>query len=116
MRISDWSSDVCSSDLRAPEVLDYPGLSESRFTYRISLNYKPTDDVMLFVNPSTGYKSGGYNSGVGVPALANFDPLGNLTSTRSVVNRRSDEGSVGKGWFLTGGIRGSPEHSKKNTN
>lgn len=55
--------------LRASEALTFPELSESRFTYRVSLNYKPTDDVMAFANFSTGYKSGGYNSGGGSPAL-----------------------------------------------
>ena len=75
--------------IRAPEVLDYPGLSESRFTYRVSLNYKPADDVMLFANHSTGYKSGGYNSGGGVPSLSTFDPQGNLISTRRVFDRET---------------------------
>lgn len=75
--------------IRAPEVLDYPGLSESRFTYRISLNYKPADDVMLFVNHSTGYKSGGYNSGGGIPALSTFDAQGNLISTKRVFERET---------------------------
>jgi iron complex outermembrane receptor protein len=75
--------------IRAPEALTYPGLSESRFTYRISLNYKPADDVMLFATHSTGYKSGGYNSGGGVPALSTFDPQGNLISTKRVFDRET---------------------------
>ncbi len=75
--------------IRAPEVLDCPGLSESRFTYRVSLNYKPADHVMLFATHSTGYKSGGYNSGGGVPALSTFDPQGNLVSTRRIFDRET---------------------------
>ncbi|MDE2042585.1 MAG: TonB-dependent receptor, partial [Alphaproteobacteria bacterium] len=55
--------------LRATEALTFPSIDESRFTYRVSLNYKPTKDVLLFANYSTGYKSGGYNSGGGSPAL-----------------------------------------------
>jgi iron complex outermembrane receptor protein len=55
--------------LRATEALVFPNLSENRFTYRAGLNYKPTDDVMVFATHSTGYKSGGYNSGGGAPAL-----------------------------------------------
>ena len=55
--------------LRATEALTFPELNESRFTYRVSLNYKPSDNVMAFANFSTGYKSGGYNSGGGAPAL-----------------------------------------------
>lgn len=68
--------------LRAAEALTFPKVNESRFTYRISLNYKPADDVMLFVNHSTGYKSGGYNSGGGVPAQSTFGPGGVLISTK----------------------------------
>ena len=55
--------------LRATETVVFPELSENRFTYRIGLNYKPNDDVMIFATHSTGYKSGGYNSGGGSPAL-----------------------------------------------
>lgn len=44
-------------------------LSDERFTYRASLNYRPTDDILLFANYSTGFKSGGFNSGGGTPAL-----------------------------------------------
>lgn len=68
--------------LRAPEALTYPGISEDRFTYRISLNYKPGSDVLIFANHSTGYKSGGYNSGGGVPSLSVVDANGALVSTK----------------------------------
>ena len=44
-------------------------LTEDRFTWRASLNYSPNRDVMLFANYSTGYKSGGFNSGGGAVAL-----------------------------------------------
>jgi iron complex outermembrane receptor protein len=54
---------------RAPELSPFPDLSEERFTYRLSLDWQPNDDVMVFANHSTGYKSGGYNSGGGSPAL-----------------------------------------------
>ncbi len=83
------ASSPFTQTLRAPEVLTYPGLSESRFTYRVSLNYKPADDVMLFATHSTGYKSGGYNSGGGVPSLSTFDTSGNLVSTRRIFDRET---------------------------
>ena len=54
---SQVSSPFTATTFRAPEVLTYPGIKESRFTYRVSLNYKPTEDVLLFANHSTGYKS-----------------------------------------------------------
>lgn len=75
--------------LRAPEALTFPGISESRFTYRVSLNYKPSNDVMIFANHSTGYKSGGYNSGGGTPSLSTFDTAGNLVSTKRLFTRET---------------------------
>src|SRR3546814_13274636 len=54
MRISDWSSDVCSSDL-------------------IELSYKPVDDVMAYAKYSRGYRKGSVNlaSEIGTDT---FDP------------------------------------------
>ncbi len=57
------ASSPFTQTLRAPEVLTFPGIKEDRFTYRVSLNYKPSTDLLLFGNISTGYKSSGYNSG-----------------------------------------------------
>ena len=48
--------------LRAPEA-DTLRTSGGRFTERVSLNYTPTRDMLFFANFSTGYKSGGFNSG-----------------------------------------------------
>ena len=73
----------------ATEALTFPGISENRFTYRISLNYKPTEDVLIFANHSTGYKSAGYNSGGGTPSLSTFDANGGLISTRRLFNRET---------------------------
>lgn len=42
---------------------------DSKFTYRVNLSYTPAPNIMLFVNHSTGFKSGGFNSGGGTPAL-----------------------------------------------
>jgi len=54
---------------RAAEHETLPDISDSRFTYRLGLNYEPNDDILLFASYSTGYKSAGYNSGAGAPAL-----------------------------------------------
>lgn len=75
--------------LRAPEVLTLPRISEDEFTYRFNLSYSPVRDVMLFATYSTGYKSGGYNSGGGVPALSEFAPDGSLLSTQRVFGKES---------------------------
>lgn len=83
------ASSPFTQTLRAPEVLTYPGISESRFTYRVSLNYEPNDDIMIFANHSTGYKSSGYNSGGGTPSLSTFDGSGNLVSTKRLFDRET---------------------------
>lgn len=75
--------------LRANEKLTFPGIKEDRFTYRVSLNYKPNSDIMVFANHSTGYKSGGYNSGGGTPSLSDIDADGNLISTKRVFDRET---------------------------
>lgn len=54
--------------VRAPE--DVPlALDDDRFTYRLGLNYEAGRDILLFASYSTGFKSGGFNSGGGTPAL-----------------------------------------------
>jgi len=75
--------------LRATENLTLPHIDDSRFTYRVSLNYQPNHDLMFFANLSTGYKSAGYNSGGGSPALSTFGPTGNLISTKRVFDRET---------------------------
>lgn len=53
---------------RAVEDVDL-ALDGNRFTYRVGVNYDVAPDVMLFASHSTGYKSGGFNSGGGTVAL-----------------------------------------------
>jgi iron complex outermembrane recepter protein len=58
-----------AGNIRAPE-LQPLALTEKRFTYRVGINYQPNDDLLLFASHSTGYKSGGFNSGgSGTPLL-----------------------------------------------
>lgn len=44
---------------------------------------------MLFANFSTGYKSGGYNSGGGSPSLSTFDTSGALISTKRLFKQET---------------------------
>lgn len=85
------TSSPFTQTLRAPEALTYPGIDESRFSYRVSLKYDPAEDVMMFANFSTGYKSGGYNSGGGIPSLSTFDTSGKLVSTKRLFTRETVE-------------------------
>jgi len=55
--------------LRAPENVALK-FDDDQPSWRASLNWRATDDVMAFVTYSTGYKSGGLNSAGGTPALA----------------------------------------------
>ncbi len=50
--------------LRGPEDTDLD-FSDSNPTYRLGLNYTPADDLLWFASISTGYKSGGFDSGGG---------------------------------------------------
>ena len=68
--------------VRANEHETLPDVNDSRFTYRLGLNYEPNDDILLFASYSTGYKSAGYNSGAGAPAL---------TGPRRVFDRETTE-------------------------
>ena len=78
---------------RAPEALTFPDLDQSRFTYRLGLNYQPTKDHLIYASYSTGYKSGGYNSGGSSLPLSTFDASGNLVSTKRIFDpRRSRTG------------------------
>lgn len=50
------------TDLRAPESAPNLDFDEDELTWLINISYDVTDDVMLFANFSTGFKSGGFNS------------------------------------------------------
>src|SRR3546814_606928 len=52
MRISDWSSDVCSSD----------ETKTNAFTYRVAFDHHFTDDVMAYASVSRGFKACAYNT------------------------------------------------------
>lgn len=87
------ASSPFTQTLRATEALTFPKIKEDRFTYRVSLNYKPSDDILIFANHATGYKSGGYNSGGGTPSLSVVDGSGNLISTKRLFTRETVKNS-----------------------
>jgi iron complex outermembrane receptor protein len=65
----DQQTNPLLAGVRALETLTLPDIEDSKVTYRLGLNYKPTDELLFFGTYSTGYKSAGYNSGAGAPSL-----------------------------------------------
>src|SRR3546814_9243735 len=97
MRISDWSSDVCSSDLErlrltgglrySYEKKDFayrvllngnqvdagqPRSSWTAWTPKIGIDYDVADDVMVYASATRGFKSGGFQLGDGRPFLPEY--------------------------------------------
>lgn len=64
--------------LRGPEATDLK-FKDSRFTWRANLSWKPTRDIMFYANYSTGFKSGGFNSGGGAAPLGQARIFGSET-------------------------------------
>ncbi len=78
--------------IRAVESLTLPDVSDSKFTYRLGLNYEPSEDYLFFASYSTGYKSAGYNSGAGSPSLTTVgNPPVVVTPERRVFDRETVE-------------------------
>jgi iron complex outermembrane receptor protein len=69
-------------------------LNDDEFTYRVGLNWKPNDDLLVFGSYSTGYKSGGFNSGGG-----NVD----LDQRRLFAKESTDNYEAGAKWTLADG-------------
>src|SRR3546814_12917527 len=105
MRISDWSSDVCSSDLAAGRrlTMSYPG-----GTLTINYDYDTVGNV-------TKIRENGATSGVGVLATYAFDTVGRPSSVtygngsvQSFAYGRSEERRGGKDGFSTYRTRWRP--------
>src|SRR3546814_18645093 len=97
MRISDWSSDVCSSDLVSPAHTDQRDMDASRNTAEIV-------DAILNPQPSTlSYTDFQPNPSTSLPTPSEATPLA-----------RSEERRVGKECASTCRSRWSPNHSQKN--
>src|SRR3546814_13062172 len=98
MRISDWSSDVCSSDLNKT--------SDNNLSGRLTLSYKPIDEVKIYASYGTGYKAGGFD-GSSIFSPVEALPLrpekvkayeaGLKVSTDGRFYARTEERRVGKG-------------------
>src|SRR3546814_16541521 len=105
MRISDWSSDVCSSDLRA--VSEEAGRNENLITL--------TADIVAAHVTSNKVEVGDIPRLIGsvYDALASVGQPGKPEQQAPVP--RSEERRVGKEGVSTGGLGGAAEHKQKNT-
>src|SRR3546814_9390367 len=80
MRISDWSSDVCSSDLRRPLGREYSALRWSGFSAN-----EPVPLQRAGVRWGLHAKSLVIDERIGVVGTHNFDPRGDNYNTESAV-------------------------------
>ena len=77
-----------AASLRAPENTPLE-FEDDQFTWRAAATYEPSDDVMLFATYSTGFKSGGFNSGPGNAALGQRRIFGSETVDNYEVGART---------------------------
>src|SRR3546814_1728030 len=99
MRISDWSSDVCSSDLAESARLPVKAVYEaSKFDYNYA-NAKTMSDVVIRFSDAEI---------TGIQGIADF--LDDLNQIRKAPNVRSEERRVGKECVSTCRSRWSPYH------
>src|SRR3546814_14430486 len=86
MRISDWSSDVCSSDLAGLKALDFPAIERAKLKNGIEVVFArratvPT--VQVAVSFDAGYAADPHNA------------LGTQSLMLSLMDERSEERRVG---------------------
>src|SRR3546814_19864233 len=105
MRISDWSSDVCSSDLRVP---DHRAVGDAHVIEAATgLPQVARALLQRFAGPENG--------GVILHDLLHLEAdLGGRAGAVGI-QQRSEERRVGNGCVSTCRSRGAAYHSKKNT-
>src|SRR3546814_13481413 len=132
MRISDWSSDVCSSDLRchkhearSPQIFvdRDDGRRQQPGQYENGAGEREAPDVPWCTGPTRERDAeetarhrgqrGQYT--LGIPTAAQYQSREELPIQQSANSRtgRSEERRVGKECGSTGRSRWSPDHSKK---
>src|SRR3546814_16360454 len=105
MRISDWSSDVCSSDLLQRVVLESQGRAVEQL-------HQPGALVELLQRGDGGMLEAGIGLGQDTPEVAVGDAAGNEGTNHgeSDLGIRSEERRVGKECVSTCRSRWSPYH------
>src|SRR3546814_19447057 len=107
MRISDWSSDVCSSDL------DWKIYVAANMLY-VTSEQKKVDEV--FDNDYQYRVEHPVDATFGLEAIGLFQDQTDIDNSPIQSFGRSEERSVGKEWVSTCRSRWSPYHEKKNIN
>src|SRR3546814_9683398 len=84
MRISDWSSDVCSSDLSrsisarlydlgtglptgGPSRIIDDSINADNLSYNATLSYKLTSNILAYGKVGSSYRAGGFNTRLSDP-------------------------------------------------
>src|SRR3546814_19427219 len=101
MRISDWSSDVCSSDLLNTTFLAHCDAVREGGNHPISL-IEPEDDGCSDAD--------GRHEGVGKAIVSGVDAAPVLEPVEHILILRSEERRVGKECVSTCRSRWSPDH------
>src|SRR3546814_13547903 len=101
MRISDWSSDVCSSDLAVERAEAMRALRHLRRAHERSCAEQESAHIGLVGTVAIDFDRGATNE---LAARRRLDDIGH----------RSEERRVGKEGVSTGRSRWSPHHEKKN--
>src|SRR3546814_19850371 len=102
MRMSDWSSDVCSSDLKRPE----------RREFLVCVRVIPLDDVQGRHGLARDRLA------LALPPRRDIEgltELGRRIVSQRGEDKRSEERRVGKEWGRTCSTRGWRSHKKKKT-
>src|SRR3546814_15611765 len=115
MRISDWSSDVCSSDLRLAVILGHAGNREDADLRAVATTAAGFGPELVVLKDIGGYERG---SGSGDVARIMREALGEAgIGDEAIQNRldevvvarpplaRLEERRVGEGWCGTGAVQ-----------
>src|SRR3546814_4467352 len=101
MRISDWSSDVCSSDLKRADVaLGFEGLVRDGGADMSSIARRSSESWQVTATGKIGHSSGIFSADAGDGAIYEL----------ARIIHRSDERRVGKACVSTCRSRWSPYH------
>jgi len=57
-----------------PNVIPYSSTHFDKVTWRAALDYQVTPDKLLYASVNTGFRSGGFNTGVSIASIATFRP------------------------------------------